>query len=123
MSHSKSFLTSILLTPCYSYLGGYVFLVVLMLVVFTIAQIGLALGTISSARTLHRRLVDNVLGTTLRSGLPYRWCPNLSLTDGSIKLQLLELQPDVRKILRRVRRSFVLLLLLFSMKNSRQRDT
>ncbi|KIJ48474.1 hypothetical protein M422DRAFT_247819 [Sphaerobolus stellatus SS14] len=48
------------------YLGGYAFLVILMLFVFTIAQIGLALGTVSSARTLHKRLIDNVLGTTLR---------------------------------------------------------
>lgn len=48
------------------YLGGYAVSSLLMIVVYGIAQIGLTLGTVSSARTLHKKLVDKVLGTTLR---------------------------------------------------------
>ncbi|KIJ34155.1 hypothetical protein M422DRAFT_35218 [Sphaerobolus stellatus SS14] len=48
------------------YLGGYAFLVLLMLFAYTIAQIGLALGTVNSARTIHKSLIDSVLATTLR---------------------------------------------------------
>ncbi|KIJ23038.1 hypothetical protein M422DRAFT_105687, partial [Sphaerobolus stellatus SS14] len=48
------------------YVGGYAFLLVLMFFGFMVAQIIFFLGTVNSARTLHKRLIDNVLGTTMR---------------------------------------------------------
>lgn len=49
-----------------SYLGGYVGLVVLMLFVFVCAQIVLTLGALRASKLLHRKLIETVLGTTLR---------------------------------------------------------
>ncbi|EIM80365.1 uncharacterized protein STEHIDRAFT_162782 [Stereum hirsutum FP-91666 SS1] len=48
------------------YLGGYVGLVALMVLVYVCAQIVLTLGALRASKLLHRRLIETVLGTTLR---------------------------------------------------------
>ncbi|KAF9469432.1 hypothetical protein BDZ94DRAFT_1303901 [Collybia nuda] len=48
------------------YLGGYVGLAFLMLLVFSCNQITLAFGALRASSSLHRHLIDAVLGTTLR---------------------------------------------------------
>ncbi|KAG6830884.1 hypothetical protein H0H87_006879 [Tephrocybe sp. NHM501043] len=48
------------------YLTGYVFLVCLMLAVFCVAQTTLTLGSLRASASLHRRLIETILGTTLR---------------------------------------------------------
>ncbi|KAG6906812.1 hypothetical protein DXG01_011996 [Tephrocybe rancida] len=48
------------------YLTGYVFLVCLMMVVYCIAQTTLTLGALRASASLHRRLIETILGTTLR---------------------------------------------------------
>ncbi|GLB42122.1 putative P-loop containing nucleoside triphosphate hydrolase protein [Lyophyllum shimeji] len=48
------------------YLTGYVFLVVLMLVVFCCAQTTLTMGALRASASLHKRLIESILGTTLR---------------------------------------------------------
>ncbi|KAG6849488.1 hypothetical protein H0H93_008015 [Arthromyces matolae] len=48
------------------YLTGYVFLVVLMLAVFCVAQTTLTLGALRASASLHKRLITTILGTTLR---------------------------------------------------------
>ncbi|KAF8956143.1 P-loop containing nucleoside triphosphate hydrolase protein [Flammula alnicola] len=48
------------------YLTGYVGLVILMLVVFCCAQTTLTLGALRASASLHKRLIEAILGTTLR---------------------------------------------------------
>ncbi|KAF8068839.1 P-loop containing nucleoside triphosphate hydrolase protein [Lyophyllum atratum] len=48
------------------YLTGYVFLVVVMLFVFCCAQTTLTLGALRASASLHKRLIESILGTTLR---------------------------------------------------------
>ncbi|KAH0581470.1 hypothetical protein H2248_012549 [Termitomyces sp. 'cryptogamus'] len=48
------------------YLVGYVLLVCLMLAVYCVAQTTLALGALRASASLHKRLIETILGTTLR---------------------------------------------------------
>ncbi|KAG6888553.1 hypothetical protein C0995_007425 [Termitomyces sp. Mi166 len=48
------------------YLVGYVLLVCLMLAVFFVAQTTLTLGALRASASLHKRLIETILGTTLR---------------------------------------------------------
>jgi ABC-type multidrug transport system fused ATPase/permease subunit len=51
---------------CNSYMAGYTFLVAAMIIIFGIAQLSLTFGALRASRSLHHRLMDSILGTTLR---------------------------------------------------------